>query len=65
MEKIKIVTDSTLDLPSDIVKEKDIEVDIDGFKEKLKVNQQKQMEDKEKIVQIEQKNRETEGRETR
>ena len=26
MEKIKIITDSTLDLPSDIVKEKDIEV---------------------------------------
>ena len=38
---------------------------IDGFKEKLKVNQQKQMEDKEKIVQIEQKNRKTEERETR
>lgn len=26
MEKIKIITDSTLDLPSDIIKEKDIEV---------------------------------------
>ena len=24
MEKIKIITDSTLDLPSDIIKEKDI-----------------------------------------
>ena len=26
MEKIKIITDSTLDLPSDLIKEKDIEV---------------------------------------